>query len=63
MEIFGGLNQKVLQAKAQIEQAQKEFIDSHGDSEKLEREQECLHEYVSISTAEEKFLKQKTRVK
>jgi hypothetical protein len=45
-----------------MEQAQKEYMESHGDPGKLKREKECFHEFVSISKAEENFLKQKSRV-
>lgn len=52
---------KVLQAKTRLEQSQNEFIASRGRAECLKRDKDCLHEFVSISRAEEAFYKQKTR--
>jgi len=37
------------------------FLESHGDADCQIRERECLHAYISISAAEENFLKQKSR--
>lgn len=41
--------------------AQAFFIDSHGSEISHKKERECLHEFLSISAAEENFLKQKSR--
>lgn len=62
-DVYGGISQKVLQARARLAQAQKNFIDSHGSSECLQKEKECLHELISIGNAEDNFLKQKARNK
>lgn len=61
IEIFGGLGQKVLQAKHDLNLAQSSFLAPHGNVECQRRERECLHAYAFISSAEEKFLKQKSR--
>lgn len=60
-EVIGGINQKVIQAKARLDQVQKEYINSHGSPDWLQKEKECIHESISISKAEENFLKQKSR--
>jgi hypothetical protein len=39
----------------------KEVLDSFGRASSLLKENECLHAYVSITKAEESFLKQKAR--
>jgi hypothetical protein len=61
-EIFCGLRQRVIKARQDLDVAQAAFINSHGSMRCRLRENECLHHYVSISLAEEKFLKQKSRV-
>jgi hypothetical protein len=61
LEFFGGLGQRVLQARQDLEAAQAKFIASHGNEECQRRERECLHTYISISAAEENFLKQNSR--
>jgi len=61
MEVFGGLGQRVLKAKQDLDRAQASFIDSHGNMDCLRHEKEWLHAYISLSAAEENFLKQKAR--
>jgi len=61
LEIFGGLRQKVNKAKNEPDLAQSAFIASHGDEDCLKNEKECLHAYISLTLAEENFLKQKAR--
>lgn len=60
-EIFGGLAQRVECARQALAEAQSAFRASHGPEGCYRKEKECLHEFVSISSAEEKFLKQKSR--
>jgi hypothetical protein len=62
-EFFGGLGQKVMQARANLESAQAEFIASQGSADCQVKERECLHLLTSLLTAEENFLKQNSRVK
>ncbi|XP_062155223.1 uncharacterized protein LOC133863288 [Alnus glutinosa] len=62
-ECFGGLGLKVKQARANLESAQAEFIASRGSAECQVKERECLHLLTSLLSAEENFLKQKSRVK
>jgi hypothetical protein len=58
---YGNLKQKVVQARDNLDLAQKEVIASFGRVDCLLKERECLHAYVSIAKAEESFLKQKAR--
>jgi hypothetical protein len=58
---YGNLKQKVVQARENLDLAQKEVIASFGKAESLLKERECLHAYVSITKAEESFLKQMAR--
>ena len=58
---FGNLKQKVLQARENLEIAQKDVIASFGRADCLFKERECLHAFVSITKPEESFLKQKAR--
>jgi hypothetical protein len=44
-----------------LDQAKREVLSSLGKAACVRKENECLHEYISISTAEEAFLKQKLR--
>lgn len=56
---FGDLKQEVLQARTRLDLAQQEVLSSFGRADCLLKERECLHAYVSITKAEEAFLKQK----
>jgi hypothetical protein len=58
---FGGLSHRVDKARLALATAQAQFLASHGSVGCHLKEMECLHEFVSISNAEEKFLKQKSR--
>ena len=58
---YGNLKQKMVQARDNLDLAQKEAIASFGRADCLFKEREYLHVYVSITKAEETFLKQKTR--
>jgi len=58
---YGDIRNKVLQARECLDMAQRAVLNSHGSAECLLRERECLHVYMSISRAEEAFLKQKAR--
>jgi hypothetical protein len=58
---FGNLRNKIIQARESLDLAQKAVIDSRGRADCLLKERECLHAYVSITKAEEAFLKQKSR--
>jgi hypothetical protein len=58
---FGNLRNKIIQACESLDLAQKAVIDSRGRADCLLKERECLHAYVSITKAEEAFLKQKAR--
>jgi predicted nuclease with TOPRIM domain len=58
---YGNLKQKVVQARENLDLAQKEVIASFGRAESLLKESECLHAYVSMTKAEESFLKQMAR--
>jgi len=51
----------VVHAKECLDMAQRAVLESHGSAASLLQERECLHQYVSISKAEEAFLKQKAR--
>lgn len=57
-EVFGGLRERVLMAKEQLDQAQREVL-----SGCVARARDCLKEYTSFALAEESFLKQKSRNK
>jgi hypothetical protein len=61
LDVFGGIGQKVSQARSKLAQAQADFLISGGDPDCHRKERECLHHFISISSAEEKFLKQKSR--
>jgi hypothetical protein len=63
LEVFRGLGQKVLQARHNLAKPQVEFLASGGNAECHCREKECLHLFISISSAEDNFLKQKSRNK
>jgi hypothetical protein len=60
LEVFGGLSQKVVQARQNLAIAQFEFLSS-GGSIACQRKERCLHHFISVSNAEENFLKQKSR--
>jgi hypothetical protein len=59
---FGNLRSRVVEARGKLDLAQKAVLDTRGSAGSLLRERECLHAYVSITKAEEAFLRQKTRV-
>lgn len=61
MICFGVIHQKVIQAQERMEQAQKDVFSSGGHPDSVKRENECLHEFLSISKAEESYFKQKSR--
>lgn len=61
LEVFGGMTQKVQAAREALARAQFSFLASHGNVDCQKKERECMHEFVSISNAEENFLKQKSR--
>jgi hypothetical protein len=61
LEVFGGLSQKVVQARQNLAIAQSEFLSSGGSIACQRKERECLHHFISVSNAEENFLKQKSR--
>jgi hypothetical protein len=58
---YGDIRSRVVHAKECLDMAQRAVLDSHGSAVSLLQERECLHQYVSISKAEEAFLKQKAR--
>jgi hypothetical protein len=58
---FGNLQRKVIKARDNLDLAQKNVIESCGSADCMLKERECLHAYVSITKAEEAFLKQKAR--
>jgi hypothetical protein len=60
-EVFGGLNQRVVRARQELANAQSGFMNSHENAMWHKKEQECLHAYTSLVTAEENFLTQKSR--
>lgn len=62
-ECFGGLGLKVKKARANLKSAQADFIASRESADCQVKERECLHMLTSLLTAEENFLKQKSRVK
>jgi hypothetical protein len=57
IEVFGDTKQMVLLAKENLEFAQRGVLNSLGIVASVLKERECLHEFVSISKAEEAFLK------
>jgi hypothetical protein len=61
LEVFGGLGRRVTQARRELAAAQAAFLSSHGDTTWLQKERECLHVLISITPAEENFLKQKSQ--
>jgi len=61
LEVFGGLSQKVVQARQNLAIAQSEFLSSGGSIACQRKERECLHHFIPVSNAEENFLKQKSR--
>ena len=58
---FGNLKQRVIQARENLNLAQTNVIASFGNVDSLLKKRECIHAYVSITRAEEYFLKQTTR--
>jgi hypothetical protein len=60
---YGAIHQKVACARDRLEQAQKDVLLLGGQADCLIKEKECLHEFLSISKAEEAYFKQKSRVK
>jgi hypothetical protein len=58
---FGNLQRRVMEARDNLDLAQKKVIESCGSAACMSKERECLHAYVSITNAEEAFLKQKAR--
>jgi rhamnose utilization protein RhaD (predicted bifunctional aldolase and dehydrogenase) len=61
LEVFGGLGQRVTQARRELAAAQVAFLSSHGDAAWFQKEKECLHVLISITTAKKNFLKHKSR--
>ena len=61
LSCFGNLKQKVMEARDNLDLAQKEVLASFGGADCLLKENECLHAYVSITKVKESFLKQKVR--
>ena len=61
MAYFGNLKQRVNQAHDNLTLAQKDVLANFGSADSLLKEKEYLHAYVSITKAEESFLKQKAR--
>jgi hypothetical protein len=57
LEVFGGLSQKVVQARKNLAIAQSKFLSSGGSIACQRKERECLHHFISISNADENFLK------
>jgi hypothetical protein len=57
IEVFGGLGQKVGQARNNLALAQSVFLTSGGSADCQQRERECLHQFISISSTEKIFLK------
>jgi hypothetical protein len=60
--IYGGLGQKVVEARVNLATAQAEFLSSRGNADCQRKEKECLHLLVSLTGTEENFLEQKSRV-
>lgn len=56
---YGDIRSSVVHAKECLDMGQRAVLESHGSAASLLQERECLHQYVSISKAEEAFLKQK----
>lgn len=50
----------MIKARHNLATAQADFLSSHGDVDCLRQERECLHALVSITAAQENFLKQKS---
>jgi hypothetical protein len=61
VEVFAGLWQRVLKVKNDLNWAQASFVASHGNADCLKHENEFLHAYISLSLADENFMKQKAR--
>jgi hypothetical protein len=59
LDCFGNLQSRVMEARDNLHLAQKKVIESRGSVDCMLKERECLHAYVSITKAEEAFLKQK----
>ncbi|XP_062158093.1 uncharacterized protein LOC133865680 [Alnus glutinosa] len=57
-----GWRVEVLQARSDLAKAQSKFLASRDNADCQKKERECLHLLVSLSAAEENFLKQKSRV-
>jgi hypothetical protein len=57
-EVFGGLGMKVVRARQDLALAQREFLNSCGCREWYLKEKECMHQFLSLMTAEENFIKQ-----
>ena len=55
------MKQRVNQACDNLTLAQNGVLANFGSADSLLKEKECLHAYVSITKAEESFLKQKAR--
>ena len=55
---FGNLHKRVMEARDNLDLAGKDVIASFGKANCMIKERECLHAYVSITKAEEAFLKQ-----
>jgi hypothetical protein len=58
---FENLKKRVIEARDNLDLAQKEVFASFGSYECLLKAREYLHAYVSIIKADESFLKQKAR--
>ena len=54
---YGGIHQKVAQAKERLEQAHREILMYNGQVNFVKKEKECLHEFLSISKAKEAYYK------
>lgn len=61
LDCFGDLKLRILQARDWLDLAQKDVMFSRGSADCLLKEKGCLHAYVSITKAEEAFLKQNAR--
>jgi hypothetical protein len=61
LSCFGNLQKRVIEARENLDLAQKDVIASFGRADCLIKERECLHAYVSITKVEEAFLKEKSR--
>lgn len=60
-EVYGGIKQRVMQAKERLDEAQRMVLSTFRKAAAVRKENECHHEYLSISKADEAFLKQKSR--